>query len=83
MREITFLIKNCTADDVEYACPKYWSQRKPSLTAAVRHCDQCNRKVYLCKTDADIKLYPLVNCCSAIAEKKTHEQKRGSIVPGK
>lgn len=68
MPETDYLIKNCTAEDFEYACPKLWSELKPSLTAAVRHCDHCNRKVYLCKTDADIKLYTSVNYCIAIAE---------------
>jgi hypothetical protein len=72
MTETDFFIKNCTADDFEYACPKLWSELKPSLTAAVRHCDHCNRKVYLCKTDADIKLYTSVNYCIAIAETKGH-----------
>lgn len=68
MPEIDFLISNCTAEDFEYACPKHWSELKPSLTAAVRQCAHCNRKVYLCKTDADIKLYTSVNYCIAIAE---------------
>jgi hypothetical protein len=70
-----FLIQNCTADDFEYACPKRWSELKPSMTAAVRHCDHCNRKVYLCRTDADIKLYTSVNYCIAIAETKTQAEK--------
>lgn len=75
MPETDFFIKNCTANDFEYACPKLWSALKPSLTAAVRHCDHCNRKVYLCKTDADIKLYRSVNYCIAIAETKDEGQK--------
>jgi hypothetical protein len=68
MSETYFLIENCTADDFEYACPRLWTELKASLTAAVRHCDHCNRKVYLCKTDADIKLYTSVNYCIAIAD---------------
>jgi hypothetical protein len=74
MPEADYLIKNCTAEDFEYACPKRWSELKPSLTAAVRHCDHCNRKVYLCKTDADIKLYTSVNYCIAIAETRTQAE---------
>jgi hypothetical protein len=42
--------------------------------AAVRHCNHCNRRVYLCKTDADIKLYTSVNYCIAIAETRTQAE---------
>jgi hypothetical protein len=75
MPETDYLIKNCTADDFEYAFPKRWSELKPSLTNAVRHCDHCNRKVYLCKTDADIKLYTSVNFCIAVADMRTQAEK--------
>lgn len=75
MAETDYLIKNCSADDFEYACPKLWSELNPSLTAAVRHCDHCNRKVYLCKTDADIKLYTSVNYCIAIADTQSQSEK--------
>lgn len=75
MPEIDYLIKNCTADDFEYACPKLWSELNPSLTAAVRHGDQCNRKVYLCQTDAGIELYSSVNYGIAIAETNTRAGK--------
>jgi hypothetical protein len=71
MPETDYIIQNCTADDFEYACPQIWSELKPSLTAAVRHCGHCDRKVYLCKTDADIKLYTSVNYCIAIADTRT------------
>jgi hypothetical protein len=87
MPETDYLIKNCTADDFEYACPTLWSELKPSLTAAVRHCDHCNRKVYLCKTDADIKLYTSVNYCIAIADTRPQSEKewdarfRSTITP--
>jgi hypothetical protein len=48
---------------------------KPSLTAAARDCDHCNRKVYLCKTDADVKLYTSVNYCIAIVETLNEAEK--------
>ena len=79
MPETDYLIKNCTADDFEYACPKLWSELKPSLTAAVRHCDHCDRKVYLCKTDADIKLYTSVNYCIAIADTRTPAEREREL----
>jgi hypothetical protein len=74
MPETDYLLKNCKANDFEYACPRLWSELKPSLTAAVRHCGHCNRKVYLCKTDADMKLYTSVNYCIAIAEPRTQAE---------
>lgn len=72
MPETDYLIKNCAADDFDYACPKRCSKLKPSPTAAIRHCDRWNRKVYLCKTDADIKLYICANYFIALA--KTRKQ---------
>lgn len=63
-----FLIKNCTAHDFAYACPKLWSQLKPAFSDNVRHCDHCNRKVYLCRTDADLQFYTSVDFCVAIAD---------------
>jgi hypothetical protein len=70
-----YLIKNCPSEDFESACPKLWSGLKPSLTAAVRHCHHCNRKVYLCTTDADLKLYTSLNYCIAIIEPLIHAEK--------
>ena len=75
MPETDYLIKNCSAENFEYVCPKFWSDLKPSLTAAVRQCDHCNRKVYLCKTDADLKRYTSVNYCIAIADIRTQSEK--------
>ena len=79
MPETDYIIQNCTADDFEYACPQIWSELKPSLTAAVRHCGHCDRKVYLCKTDADIKLYTSVNYCIAIADTKTPAERENEL----
>lgn len=63
-----FLIRNCKAEKFVSACPKLWSQLKPAFSDNVRHCDQCNRKVYLCRTDADLQLYTSVDFCIAIAD---------------
>jgi hypothetical protein len=70
-----YLIKNCTAADFEFACPKVWSALKPSLMAAVRHCDHCKRKVYLCTTDADLKLYTSLKYCIAVIKPQTQAEK--------
>lgn len=63
-----FLIKNCKAEDFAYACPKLWSELKPAFSSNVRHCEHCDRKVYLCRTDADLNFYSSVNFCIAIAD---------------
>lgn len=62
-----YLIKNCGAKDAEVACPKLWSELKPSFSDLVRHCDYCNKKVYLCETDEQIKFYSSVKFCIAVA----------------
>ncbi len=79
MTETDFFIKNCTADDFEYASPKHWSELKPSMTAAVRHCDDCNCKVSLCTTDADLKLYTSLKYCIAIIKSQTQPEKDWEI----
>jgi hypothetical protein len=65
-----YVIKNCSAKDSESACPKRWDQLKPAFLDMVRHCDHCNKKVYLCETDEQIKLYSSVKFCIAVAEQK-------------
>lgn len=70
-----YLIKNCTSADFEFACPKNWSELKPSMMAAVRGCHHCNRKVYLCTTDADLKLYTSLKYCVAVIKPQTQAEK--------
>jgi hypothetical protein len=57
------------------ACPKLWSELGLFRTAAVRQWDHCHRKLYLCKTDADIKLYTSADDCIAITETETQAKK--------
>lgn len=70
-----YLIKNCTAADFEFACPKNWSELKPSMMAAVRDCHHCSRKVYLCTSDADLKLYTSLKYCIAVIKPQTLAEK--------
>lgn len=37
----------------------------------VRHCDRCNKKVYLCETEEQIKFYSSVKFCIAVAVSET------------
>ena len=52
-----FLIKNCPGSSSSSRCPTSWSRLKTSFSDAVRHCSSCNRKVYLCLNDQDLKFY--------------------------
>lgn len=61
-----FKIQNCSNNNFEFLCPKTWDALKPAFSAGVRHCDQCQRKVYLCSSDKDIALYSSLNYCIAV-----------------
>jgi hypothetical protein len=67
MSHSDFLIKNCSAKDFESACPKHWDELRPAFSDMVRHCDHCNKKVYLCETDEQISFYTSVKFCIAVA----------------
>lgn len=75
MADPDYLIENCTAEDFEFACPKKWSELKPSMMAAVRDCHHCRRKVYLCTTDADLKIYTSLGYCIAVIKPQTQAEK--------
>ena len=68
MSHLHYLIKNCSAKDLESACPKHWNKLKPAFSDMVRHCDHCNKKVYLCETEEQIKFYTSVKFCIAVAQ---------------
>lgn len=70
MSHSRYVIKNCSATDRESACPKRWDQLTPAFSDMVRHCDHCNKKVYLCETDEQIKFYSSVKFCIAVAEQE-------------
>lgn len=52
-----YLIKNCPGNASSAQCPTAWSRLRTSFSDAVRHCNACNRKVYLCLNEQDIKFY--------------------------
>ena len=68
MPYLHYLIKNCSAKDFASACPKHWDKLKPAFSDMVRHCDHCNKKVYLCETEEQIKFYTSVKFCIAVAQ---------------
>ena len=61
-----YVIKNCSAQNAESVCPKRWSTLTPAFSDMVRHCAHCNKKVYLCETDEQIKFYTSVKFCIAV-----------------
>ena len=61
-----YVIKNCSVQDAESACPKRWSELTPAFSDMVRHCVQCHKKVYLCETEEQIKFYTSVKFCIAV-----------------
>lgn len=65
-----YLIKNCSTKSGGDSCLKVWSELKPAFSDMVRHCDHCNKKVYLCETEEQIKFYSSVKFCIAVAAPK-------------
>jgi hypothetical protein len=61
-----YVIKNCSAQNAASACPKRWSALTAAFSDMVRHCVHCNKKVYLCETDEQIKFYTSVKFCIAV-----------------
>lgn len=68
MSHLVYLIKNCSAKDFATVCPKHWDKLKPAFSDMVRHCDHCNKKVYLCETEEQIKFYTSVKFCIAVTQ---------------
>jgi hypothetical protein len=61
-----YVIKNCSARDVASTCPKRWNALTLAFSDMVRHCVHCNKKVYLCETDEQMKFYISVKFCIAV-----------------
>ena len=58
-------IDNCEYS-FEYKCPLKWKNLKRTNKSKIRFCDQCNKNVYLCKTDKNINKNIKLNNCIAI-----------------
>ena len=65
-----YVIKNCSAQNAESACPNRWSALTPAFSDMVRHCVDCNKKVYLCETNEQIEFYTSVKFCIAVPSPK-------------
>lgn len=49
-----------------FQCPKQWEQLASGDNPDVRHCDTCQRNVYLCKSFADVGKHSSEGHCVAI-----------------
>jgi hypothetical protein len=73
-----YVIKNCSLQDAESACPNRWSELTPAFPDMVRHCGHCNKKVYLCETEEQIEFYISVKFCIAVASPKANLNVEGN-----
>lgn len=73
-----YVIKNCSVQDAESACPNRWSELTPAFPDMVRHCGHCNKKVYLCETEEQIEFYISVKFCIAVASPKANLNVEGN-----
>jgi hypothetical protein len=78
-----YIIRNCSAKNGACVCPKLWSKLKPAFSDMVRHCDSCNKKVYLCETEEQVKFYSSVKFCIAVAasEQMSNEVENPPSIP--
>lgn len=73
-----YVIKNCSVQDAESACPNRWSELTPAFPDMVRHCGHCNKKIYLCETEEQIEFYTSVKFCIAVASPKVNLNVEGN-----
>lgn len=38
---------------MKFTCPRTWQELRPTTDEGVRHCAQCDRDVYFCRTDEE------------------------------
>ena len=73
-----YVIKNCSTQNAESACPNRWSELTPAFPDMVRHCGHCSKKVYLCETEEQIEFYTSVKFCIAVASPKANLNVEGN-----
>jgi hypothetical protein len=77
-----YVIKNCNVQGAASACPKRWIALTPAFSDMVRHCVHCNKKVYLCETDEQIKFYTSVKFCIAVPSPEARLNVEGNTPSG-
>jgi hypothetical protein len=56
-------IRNC---EFRFKCPRSWDGLEETADERVRHCNECNRMVVLCRTAKQLKRAIIDNFCVAI-----------------
>jgi hypothetical protein len=56
-------IRNCR---FAYKCDKIWDSLRTTADSSVRFCDECQRHVYWCSTEAELATHVVHNRCVAI-----------------
>ena len=56
-------IRNC---QFKFECPRSWDSLEETADERVRHCNECNRMVVLCRTSKQLKRALMDDYCVAI-----------------
>ncbi len=62
------MIRNC---EFRYQCPKDWDSLIPTTVASQRHCPECQKTVYFCRTASELMREIKANHCVAVEIRKS------------
>jgi hypothetical protein len=60
-------IDNCQPS-FRFKCPKRWYALEATEFVAVRHCNECDQDVFLCRTKSELQVHAKAGHCVALAE---------------
>ena len=49
-----------------YKCPQVWQLLDPTDQETIRYCGECQREVFLCTTEEDLRVHSRLNHCVAV-----------------
>lgn len=61
---------------MKFTCPRTWEGLQPTADSDIRHCGQCNRDVYFCRTDEETLHHARAGHCIAREEPHSDEMPR-------
>lgn len=61
----SLFIRNCRIR-FRYQCPKTWEQLPPGADMAIRHCEQCQKDVFLCRSPDEWEAHSKAGHCVAL-----------------
>ena len=79
MNELNFLtIENCI---FEFKCPKKWGELLSiEKTTTVKFCSACERPVFLCENDEDLRRHVTKGDCVCVISTKSEHHLMGNVV---